>query len=57
LVNLVEDWEVLEGYAGDKQGYFQVLSNDEASQNHNRQEPGRKWTISPADGSLATADA
>jgi len=28
LVNLVEDWETLEGYAGDKQGYYQVLSND-----------------------------
>jgi hypothetical protein len=28
LVNLVEDWEVLEGYAGDKQGYYQVLGND-----------------------------
>jgi hypothetical protein len=28
LVNLVEDWEVLEGYAGDKQGYYQVLGSD-----------------------------
>jgi hypothetical protein len=28
LVNLVEDWEVLEGYAGDKQGYYQILGND-----------------------------
>jgi hypothetical protein len=28
LVSLVEDWEVLEEYAGDKQGYFQVLAND-----------------------------
>ena len=28
MVNLVEDWEVLEQYAGDKQGYYQVLSND-----------------------------
>jgi hypothetical protein len=28
LVNLVEDWEVLESYAGDKQGYYQVLSNN-----------------------------
>jgi hypothetical protein len=28
LVNLVEDWEVLEEYAGDKQGYYQILAND-----------------------------
>lgn len=28
MVNLVEDWEVLEGYAGDKQGYYQILGND-----------------------------
>lgn len=28
MVNLVEDWEVLEGYAGDKQGYYKVLSSD-----------------------------
>jgi len=28
LVNLVEDWEVLEGYAGDKQGYYQVFGID-----------------------------
>ena len=28
MVNLVEDWEVLEVYAGDKQGYYQVLSTD-----------------------------
>ena len=25
MVNLVEDWEVLEEYAGDKQGYYQIL--------------------------------
>jgi len=25
LVNLVEDWEVLEEYAGDKQGFYQIL--------------------------------
>jgi hypothetical protein len=25
LVNLVEDWEVLEDYAGDKLGYYQIL--------------------------------
>lgn len=28
MVNLVDDWEVLEEYAGDKQGYYQVLSTD-----------------------------
>jgi hypothetical protein len=25
LVDLVEDWEILENYAGDKQGYYQIL--------------------------------
>ena len=25
MVNLVEEWEVLEDYAGDKQGLYQVL--------------------------------
>ena len=30
LVNLVEDWEVLEEYAGDKQGFYQVLGECEA---------------------------
>jgi len=30
LVNLVEDWEVLEAYAGDKQGFYQVLGDGEA---------------------------
>lgn len=25
MVNLVEDWEVLEEYAGDKQGLYQIL--------------------------------
>ena len=25
MVNLVEDWEVLEEYAGDKQGFYQIL--------------------------------
>jgi hypothetical protein len=30
LVNLVEDWEVLEEYAGDKQGFYQVLGEGEA---------------------------
>lgn len=28
MVNLVDTWEVLEEYAGDKQGYYQVLSTD-----------------------------
>jgi len=30
LVNLVEEWEVLEAYAGDKQGLYQVLGDGEA---------------------------
>jgi hypothetical protein len=30
LVNLVENWEVLEDYAGDKQGFYQVLGDAEA---------------------------
>jgi hypothetical protein len=30
LVNPVEDWEVLEEYAGDKQGFYQVLGDAEA---------------------------
>ena len=30
MVNLVEDWEVLEHYAGDKQGFYQVLGGPEA---------------------------
>jgi hypothetical protein len=30
LVNLVEEWEVLEEYAGDKQGFYQVLGDGEA---------------------------
>jgi len=25
LVNLVEDWEILEEYAGDKLGFYQIL--------------------------------
>ena len=25
MVNLVEDWETIEEYAGDKQGFFQIL--------------------------------
>ena len=30
LVNLVENWEALENYAGDKQGFYQVLGDAEA---------------------------
>ena len=30
MVNLVEEWEVLEAYAGDKQGLYQVLGDGEA---------------------------
>ena len=30
MVNLVEEWEVLEEYAGDKQGFYQVLGDGEA---------------------------
>ena len=26
MVNLVEDWEIMEEYAGDKQGFYQILS-------------------------------
>ena len=29
MVDLVEDWEVLEDYAGDKRGFYQILGNDE----------------------------
>ena len=29
MVNLVEEWEVLEAYAGDKQGFYQVLADAE----------------------------
>ena len=28
LVNLIEDWDVLEEYAGEKLGFYQLLSND-----------------------------
>ena len=30
MVNLVEEWEVLERYAGDKQGFYQILGDAEA---------------------------
>ncbi len=29
MVNLVEDWNVVEEYADDKMGFFQVLGDDE----------------------------
>lgn len=28
MVNLVEDWEVLEEYAGEKLGFYQLLESD-----------------------------
>jgi len=28
LVNLIEDWEVLEEYAGEKLGFYQILAID-----------------------------
>ena len=28
-VDLVEDWEILEDYAGDKRGFYQILGVDE----------------------------
>lgn len=28
LVNLIEDWEVLEEYAGEKLGFYQILGAD-----------------------------
>jgi hypothetical protein len=30
LVNLVEEWKVLEGYAGNKRGFYQILENKKA---------------------------
>ena len=29
MVNLVENWEALEDYAGDKQGFYQILTDAE----------------------------
>jgi hypothetical protein len=29
LVNIIEDWDVLEEYAGEKLGFYQLLANDE----------------------------
>ncbi len=28
MVNLIEDWEVLEEYAGEKLGFYQILGAD-----------------------------
>jgi hypothetical protein len=28
VVNIIEDWDVLEEYAGEKLGFYQLLSND-----------------------------
>jgi len=28
VVNLIEDWDVLEEYAGEKLGFYQLLAND-----------------------------
>jgi hypothetical protein len=28
LVNIVEDWDVIEEYAGEKMGFYQLLAND-----------------------------
>jgi hypothetical protein len=28
LVNIIEDWDVLEEYAGEKLGFYQFLAND-----------------------------
>ena len=27
MVNLVEEWEILEDYAGDKQGFYQIIED------------------------------
>jgi hypothetical protein len=29
LVNIIEDWNVLDEYAGEKLGFYQLLANDE----------------------------
>ena len=29
VVNIIEDWDVLEEYAGEKLGFYQLLANDE----------------------------
>lgn len=38
MVNLVEDWKVLEDYAGDKQGYYQVLASTALSRSASKLE-------------------
>jgi len=32
LVNLVEEWEAIEEYAGDKQGFYQILSGGKGAE-------------------------
>ena len=32
MVNLVEDWENMEEYAGDKQGFYQILSGGKGAE-------------------------
>ena len=28
MVNIIEDWDVLEEYAGEKLGFYQIIGND-----------------------------
>ncbi len=28
MVNIIEDWDILEEYAGEKLGFYQLLAND-----------------------------
>jgi len=32
LVNLVEDWETIEEYAGDKQGFYQIVQGGKGAE-------------------------
>ena len=32
MVNLVEEWEAIEEYAGDKQGFYQILSGGKGAE-------------------------
>lgn len=32
MVNLVEDWETIEDYAGDKQGFYQILQGGKGAE-------------------------
>jgi hypothetical protein len=41
LFSLVEDYGALEEYAGDKQGYYQVLSNDRIVESVSHRQTGR----------------